>query len=943
MSSGFWNLLYIRLHINGGSDSEDEVNDYESEEEIEVGNDAAGGYAAGILGYWDMYLRENDSDSDASDDDQRRVIVSAKDKRFQELSATVEQMQNAMKINDWDSLQESFDKINKQLEKAMRVAESLKVPTVYIKAMVMLEDFLGETSLNKEGKNTTKKTRQKIWKMSMSNHKAFNKMKQNLKKNNKRYEEQIDKFRENPEGENDEVASDDDVIDGDDEDDGGTENGSDSESDDDDENISNDKDVGDDWQKQLGKKEKVIEKQFMKNPSEITYETVNKKVKEIIAARGRKGTGKVELVEQLTFLTRVSKTPAQKLEILFCVMSAQFDINTSLTGHMPINVWKSCVQNMFEILDILCQYNNILVDDTVEPEENETQKGVDYEGTIRVWGNLMSDTENMRTSVVETCIQAHKKIPCSFLVASCIHLCDPVTVTWVTITGRQRVEHKNIVPKFYQPSIIYHQGFPFIERLDLEFFKSLQCIDPHTLDYVERLRDEPMFLALAQNVQEYLEKNGNMKAAAKVAVKRVEFVYYKPQWVYDAMRKSAEKTEVNDDTLREDTKDTNEFRGPPSFVTTPELVPRRPTFAESSRLSRFPGDLLLMSHLQDMIHQLDISTQILFNRAIAQLGLCAFRVGLISEAHSCLYELYSGGRVRELLAQGVSQNRYHDKTPEQERLERSRQMPYHMHINLELLEAVHLTCAMLLEVPYMTADNIFDSKRRVISKTFRRLFETSEKQTFVGPPETVRDHIMAATRALIQGDFQKAFDVLTSLDAWKLVRNRENVLQMLKLKIKEAALRTYLLKYETSYRSFGIDRLSEMFDLSETRTHCTVSKMMVNEELCAKWDQTTRCIVFPEIEYTRLQALALQLTQKLSAFAENNERALEAKLGGGSLDGLPLSRRDGSDYGAVASADGGRSQENQSYYQARGSRSYARASTRGQMDSTVRMVSLNRR
>jgi hypothetical protein len=55
---------------------------------------------------------------------------------------------------------------------------------------------------------------------------------------------------------------------------------------------------------------------------------------------------------------------------------------------------------------------------------------------------------------------------------------------------------------------------------------------------------------------------------------------------------------------------------------------------------------------------------------------------------------------------------------------------------------------------------------------------------FTGPPESVRDHVMAASRAMSRGDWGKAYAFITALKMWSLMPEKDEVLAMLQARAR---------------------------------------------------------------------------------------------------------------------------------------------------------------
>lgn len=63
------------------------------------------------------------------------------------------------------------------------------------------------------------------------------------------------------------------------------------------------------------------------------------------------------------------------------------------------------------------------------------------------------------------------------------------------------------------------------------------------------------------------------------------------------------------------------------------------------------------------------------------------------------------------------------------------------------------------------------------------------------------------------------------------VPNRFGVKEMLRRKIREESLRTYLFTYSHVYDTISLPRLATMYDMEYEQVHSVVAKMIINQEL----------------------------------------------------------------------------------------------------------------
>lgn len=541
-------------------------------------------------------------------------------------------------------------------------------------------------------------------------------------------------------------------------------------------------------------------------------------LKLIAETRGKKNIDKYEQVTELEGLVKDAQKPFEIISIYQMLLSIRFDASSN-QSFMPIDLWKQNQADINSLLDLLEASKEYQVSELgTSTEDIDIEPAPNADGVKVINGSIAS----------------------------------------------------------------------YVERLDDEFTRSLQNADPHSIEYIERLKDEGGLYTLLVRVQVYAESttpqsitgNNAGEQLARIVSRRLEHIYYKPDQLIKVNEAEAWSSISRVSSIvGKDVEPSEVIQKLTEFLSKQQ----NPIYSKRGLLSsiyyyavnnqyQIARDLFLNSQVYASIHHADSSLQVQYNRALVQLGLGAFRAGETEESHQALNEITNSQRLKELLGQGFS-----SKYPSQATTaEKQKLLPFHMHINLELLECVYMTSSLLIEIPALAAasNSPKDSKRKASLKSFKSKLEFHDRQYFTGPPESIKDHLVHASRSLQKGDWSKAYQLLSSIKIWKLFPDSENLLVMLKSQLKIEGLRTYIFTYKSVFSKLSVKKLSETFDTDASKVISTLEKMIETNDIQGSFNEEKTFINFvtDERQRTKLQELAIVLNEKVRLLTEKNEK-----------------------------------------------------------------------
>ena len=208
-----------------------------------------------------------------------------------------------------------------------------------------------------------------------------------------------------------------------------------------------------------------------------TADGIFKHLKMIFEARGKRSTDRAEQIRILERLREVATTSYAKIRVLLALISARFDYNP-MALYMPIEQWTT-----YDVPLVKADFS----------AQNELMALFEILGEDR---------------------------------------------SFVVIENTEELSDDDPPPDPKPGEVIRIRGslVSFIDRLDDELTKSLQNIDPHTPEYIERLKDEQSLYSVIvrggiwfERVEK--EKHDTGQSASRIVLRRLEHIYYKARTI----------------------------------------------------------------------------------------------------------------------------------------------------------------------------------------------------------------------------------------------------------------------------------------------------------------------------------------------------------------------------------------------------------------------------
>ncbi len=403
----------------------------------------------------------------------------------------------------------------------------------------------------------------------------------------------------------------------------------------------------------------------------LSDEMVEEMFKQIVANRGRKTVELKRQMEDLRDMLSFTKHPSVSAKILVHMISLEFD--AAHMQFMPTDTWRGVLGYLSSLLDVV--------------EKHPQELGVDSDVAIASTSDALLDEDNF----------------------DMMDSSGAAEVAPVAATNSSLLSTSLIVE--------------FLDRLSDELHKSLQQLSPAAQqaqsepmllpEFTDRLPDEQKLVKVLLRVYKFSESRNKHRALARCAMRLISLFYYKHT---DSLKAAADSQVAAAEQAKKDLasagKSPSEQKAANDRATAAaraaedarenlkvqELFPRWVRMVYLHGDDRLKShaclshifylanhdkffearDMMLASHMQDQLthsgSNAGMHTMVMHNRAMAVLGLAAFKQGLIKEAHACLQDLFSQGHQRDLLAQDVIR-RMTDKTDEDQRLSRRRFVP----------------------------------------------------------------------------------------------------------------------------------------------------------------------------------------------------------------------------------------------------------------------------